>query len=170
MRGRYLQRVPDAGQVGYRINPDVTGMGSDGAKGLLAMRDAGAHTIAQDEETSIVFGMPKEAAAVGGASEVLALEKIARAACAAIAHWLRRERAGLALPAPSRRAGAPAAPSARRQPPAARRPYFLSLAYRELRERAKIRAASSTRPPALPSTVAMCRRSASSKVWASSPF
>jgi two-component system chemotaxis response regulator CheB len=63
----------------------LTGMGSDGAKGLLAMRTAGAHTIAQDEETSIVYGMPKEAAAVGAASEVLPLDKIARAACAAVA-------------------------------------------------------------------------------------
>ncbi|MDF3071331.1 MAG: response regulator receiver modulated CheB methylesterase [Polyangiaceae bacterium] len=62
----------------------LTGMGSDGAKGLLAMREAGAHTIAQDEETSIVFGMPKEAAAVGGAAQVLPLEQIAGAACAAI--------------------------------------------------------------------------------------
>jgi two-component system, chemotaxis family, protein-glutamate methylesterase/glutaminase len=63
----------------------LTGMGNDGAKGLLAMRTAGAHTIAQDEETSIVYGMPKEAAANGGASEVLPLDKIARAACAAVA-------------------------------------------------------------------------------------
>ena len=64
----------------------LTGMGNDGAKGLLAMRNAGAHTIAQDEETSIVYGMPKEAAAMGGASEVLPLDKIARAACKAIAN------------------------------------------------------------------------------------
>ncbi len=64
----------------------LTGMGSDGAKGLLAMRSAGAHTIAQDEETSIVYGMPKEAAAVGGAIEILPLERIARAACAAVAN------------------------------------------------------------------------------------
>lgn len=64
----------------------LTGMGSDGAKGLLAMRAAGAHTIAQDEETSIVYGMPREAAAIGGASEILPLEKIARAACAAVAN------------------------------------------------------------------------------------
>jgi two-component system chemotaxis response regulator CheB len=62
----------------------LTGMGSDGAKGLLAMRSAGAHTIAQDEETSIVFGMPKEAALNGGAVEVLPLDEIARAACAAL--------------------------------------------------------------------------------------
>ncbi len=64
----------------------LTGMGSDGAKGLLAMRQAGAHTIAQDEETSIVYGMPKEAAAQGGAIEILPLERIARAACAAVAN------------------------------------------------------------------------------------
>jgi two-component system chemotaxis response regulator CheB len=63
----------------------LTGMGSDGAKGLLAMREAGAHTIAQDEATSIVYGMPKEAAAVGGAAQVLPLERIACAACAAMA-------------------------------------------------------------------------------------
>jgi two-component system, chemotaxis family, protein-glutamate methylesterase/glutaminase len=58
----------------------LTGMGSDGAKGLLAMRNAGAHTIAQDEATSIVFGMPKEAAALGAASEVLPLGKISASA------------------------------------------------------------------------------------------
>ena len=62
----------------------LTGMGSDGAKGLLAMRSAGAHTIAQDEETSIVYGMPREAALNGGAVEVLPLDKIAGAACAAV--------------------------------------------------------------------------------------
>jgi two-component system chemotaxis response regulator CheB len=64
----------------------LTGMGNDGAKGLLAMRNAGAHTIAQDEETSIVYGMPKEAAANGGASEILPLDKIAKAAVAAVAN------------------------------------------------------------------------------------
>ena len=63
----------------------LTGMGADGAKGLLAMREAGAHTIAQDEQTSIVYGMPKEAAAIGAAADVLPLESIASAAIAAIA-------------------------------------------------------------------------------------
>jgi two-component system, chemotaxis family, protein-glutamate methylesterase/glutaminase len=63
----------------------LTGMGNDGAKGLLAMREAGAHTIAQDEETSIVYGMPKEAADIGGATQVLPLERIASAACDAVA-------------------------------------------------------------------------------------
>jgi two-component system chemotaxis response regulator CheB len=63
----------------------LTGMGTDGASGLLAMRSAGAYTIAQDEHTSIVFGMPKEAAAIGAASAVLPLELIADAACQAVA-------------------------------------------------------------------------------------
>src|SRR5439155_13835934 len=43
----------------------MTGMGADGAKGLLAMRQAGAHTIAQDEATCVVYGMPKEAVQCG---------------------------------------------------------------------------------------------------------
>jgi two-component system chemotaxis response regulator CheB len=54
----------------------LTGMGDDGAAGLGEMRDAGAHTIAQDEATSVVFGMPKEAIARGAAAEVLPLGRI----------------------------------------------------------------------------------------------
>lgn len=57
----------------------LTGMGNDGAKGMLAMRQAGAHTIAQDEATSIVFGMPKEAIKLEAAEVVLPLEKISAA-------------------------------------------------------------------------------------------
>ncbi|MGN6529761.1 MAG: chemotaxis-specific protein-glutamate methyltransferase CheB [Burkholderiaceae bacterium] len=54
----------------------LTGMGRDGAAGLLAMRRAGAATIAQDEETSVVYGMPREAALLGAASRILPLDAI----------------------------------------------------------------------------------------------
>jgi len=56
----------------------LTGMGKDGAQGLLEMRNAGSHTIAQDEETCVVFGMPREAIAIGGACEVQPLQNVAR--------------------------------------------------------------------------------------------
>jgi two-component system chemotaxis response regulator CheB len=56
----------------------LTGMGADGARGLLAMKQAGARTLAQDEKTSIVFGMPKEAIALGAADEVVPLPMMAR--------------------------------------------------------------------------------------------
>lgn len=55
----------------------MTGMGDDGAKGLLEMKEAGAKTIAQDEKTCVVFGMPKEAIKLGAADKVLPLEAIA---------------------------------------------------------------------------------------------
>jgi two-component system, chemotaxis family, protein-glutamate methylesterase/glutaminase len=54
----------------------MTGMGDDGAKGLLEMRQAGALTMAQDEETCVVFGMPKEAIALGAAEKVVPLDAI----------------------------------------------------------------------------------------------
>src|ERR1700688_4204218 len=54
----------------------LTGMGKDGALGLKEMREAGARTVAQDEATSIVWGMPGEAVAVGGAADVLPLGDI----------------------------------------------------------------------------------------------
>jgi two-component system, chemotaxis family, protein-glutamate methylesterase/glutaminase len=57
----------------------LTGMGDDGAEGLAEMRAAGARTIAQDESTSVIFGMPKEAIARGAAGEVLPLPRIAGA-------------------------------------------------------------------------------------------
>ena len=62
----------------------LTGMGADGAKGLRMMRDAGAWTIAQDEESSIVFGMPKEAIDLGAACEVRSLSHVASAAMHAL--------------------------------------------------------------------------------------
>ncbi len=55
----------------------LTGMGDDGARGMRRMRDAGARTIAQDEESCVVYGMPKEAVAHGGVEKVLPLDKIA---------------------------------------------------------------------------------------------
>ncbi|GAB4242976.1 MAG: chemotaxis response regulator protein-glutamate methylesterase [Acidobacteriota bacterium] len=57
----------------------LTGMGADGAKGLLAMKEAGAHTIAQNEATCVVYGMPREAVRLGAASEILPLDRIAGA-------------------------------------------------------------------------------------------
>lgn len=52
----------------------LTGMGDDGARGLLAMRRAGAYTVAQNEASCIVFGMPKEAIKLGAAEQILALD------------------------------------------------------------------------------------------------
>ncbi len=57
----------------------LTGMGADGARGLLAMREAGAHTIAQNEETCVVFGMPGEAVEMDAAQEILPIDRIADA-------------------------------------------------------------------------------------------
>lgn len=55
----------------------LTGMGRDGALGLKAMRERGYLTIAQDQASSAVYGMPKAAAAIGAASEILPLQQIA---------------------------------------------------------------------------------------------
>ncbi|WP_404342347.1 chemotaxis response regulator protein-glutamate methylesterase [Pseudoalteromonas mariniglutinosa] len=56
----------------------LTGMGADGAKGLLAMRQAGSFTAAQNEQTAVVFGMPKEAIKLGAAMEVIGLDEVPR--------------------------------------------------------------------------------------------
>ena len=56
----------------------LTGMGHDGAKGMVAMRQIGGRTIAQDEETSVVFGMPKVAHQLGGAECLMPLQSIAQ--------------------------------------------------------------------------------------------
>lgn len=54
----------------------LTGMGGDGAKGMLSMKNSGAYTIAQDEESCVVFGMPKEAIKLGGVEKILSLSYI----------------------------------------------------------------------------------------------
>lgn len=63
----------------------LTGMGSDGAEGLLRLRGAGWHTVAQDQQTSVVYGMPKAAAEKRAAVEVLPLQDIGPAIAAKIA-------------------------------------------------------------------------------------
>lgn len=68
----------------------LTGMGNDGAAGLLEMNKAGAWTIAQNEASCVVFGMPREAIALGGASEVVELHQISQ-------HMLAKISAGQAL-------------------------------------------------------------------------
>jgi two-component system chemotaxis response regulator CheB len=102
--GNYLTKIFQADPVsGHRPSVDVmfdscsrvlgphvvgvilTGMGADGARGMLSMYRAGAHTIAQDEATCVVFGMPKEAIATGGVHDVLPLPRIAAAALRAAA-------------------------------------------------------------------------------------
>lgn len=62
----------------------LTGMGRDGAAGLLAIRQAGGRTIAQDESTSVVYGMPREAALLGAAERVLPLDAIGPAITALV--------------------------------------------------------------------------------------
>lgn len=70
----------------------MTGMGDDGARGLVEMREAGARTLAQDEATCVVFGMPKEAIARGAVEEVVPLGRLSGAIlrCAAPATRTRR--------------------------------------------------------------------------------
>ncbi|MFJ6321692.1 MULTISPECIES: chemotaxis response regulator protein-glutamate methylesterase [unclassified Rhizobium] len=69
--------------AGNAMGVIMTGMGDDGARGMKEMHDAGAFTVAQDEETSVVFGMPKEAIAHGGVDRTVALDHIAREILAA---------------------------------------------------------------------------------------
>lgn len=73
---RSVARTAGANAVGIIM----TGMGGDGAVGLLEMRGAGARTIAQDERSCVVFGMPKEAIKRGGVEEIVSLEAISRTA------------------------------------------------------------------------------------------
>jgi two-component system chemotaxis response regulator CheB len=71
---RSAANVADGNSLGVIL----TGMGKDGAQGLLEMRSAGAHTIAQDEASCVIFGMPKEAIAMGGVEDVAPLSEIPR--------------------------------------------------------------------------------------------
>lgn len=64
--------LPDPAAVGAIL----TGMGADGAAGLLNMRKAGARTIAQDESSCVVFGMPMEAIKLGGAEKIVPLTQV----------------------------------------------------------------------------------------------
>ena len=81
---------------GRAIGVLLTGMGRDGALGLKALRDKGHHTIAQDAASSIVYGMPKAAAEIGAAVEILSLERIApRLAEAAAARGQQGARHGI---------------------------------------------------------------------------
>src|SRR4029450_13040093 len=75
----------------HAVGVIMTGMGDDGAAGLLEMRQRGAATLAQDEATSIVFGMPREAVVRGAVGEVLPLDHLAAAT-------LREARAGTTRP------------------------------------------------------------------------
>ncbi|NCC69229.1 MAG: chemotaxis protein CheB, partial [Clostridia bacterium] len=62
----------------------LTGMGSDGAKGLLALRNAGARTLGQDEASSVVYGMPKTAYEIGAVEKQVPLSNIPQAIIAAL--------------------------------------------------------------------------------------
>jgi len=68
-----------AQQVGVNaVGVLLTGMGMDGARGLLAMRQAGAVTLAQDESSCVVFGMPKEAIQLGAVQRIAPLSRMPR--------------------------------------------------------------------------------------------
>lgn len=68
----------------------LTGMGKDGAAGMLAMRKAGAYTLAQDEASCVVFGMPREAIAVGAVDEVVSLQDMAPRILARLAGGIKQ--------------------------------------------------------------------------------
>lgn len=69
---------PAKHQVGSNaVGVILTGMGADGARGLLAMKNAGSHTLARDERSCVVYGMPREAVRLGAADEVVSLSAMA---------------------------------------------------------------------------------------------
>lgn len=69
----------------------LTGMGEDGARGLKSLRDAGAYTMAQDEASSVVYGMPKKAAGLGAAQKILGLSGMPDE----ILYWWSKQRKGV---------------------------------------------------------------------------
>lgn len=79
---RSAANVAGANAVGVIL----TGMGKDGALGMLEMKQSGAYNFAQDEASCVVFGMPKEAIAQGGVDEIVPLNKMAERVMA----WLAR--------------------------------------------------------------------------------
>ena len=101
--GTYVARIKNGPRVHYqRPSVDVlfqsvaknagrnavgvmlTGMGADGAKGMLAMKECGARTLAQDEATCVVYGMPKEAVKIGAVDDIVPLTKIPHAIISAL--------------------------------------------------------------------------------------
>lgn len=84
---RSVARAAGANAVGVIM----TGMGADGSGGMLEMKQQGAYTLAQDESSSVVFGMPKEAIAVGAVDDVLPLRGLAPA----VIEYIRKRERGL---------------------------------------------------------------------------
>lgn len=74
----------------HAVGVILTGMGKDGAAGMLAMKQAGAHSIAQSAETCVVYGMPREAVALGAVDEVVPLQEIASRIMACLGGARRR--------------------------------------------------------------------------------
>lgn len=74
----------------HAVGVILTGMGNDGARGLLEMRQAGAWTLAQSEKTCVVYGMPREAVGLNGACEILDLDLISQRMLSAISDQARR--------------------------------------------------------------------------------
>ncbi|WP_018151349.1 protein-glutamate methylesterase/protein-glutamine glutaminase [Leeia oryzae] len=70
----------------------LTGMGKDGAQGMLEMKQAGAYNLAQDEASCVVFGMPKEAIALGGADEIVPLSKMSERVLAQVSRLGKHNR------------------------------------------------------------------------------
>jgi two-component system chemotaxis response regulator CheB len=89
----------------------LTGMGADGAKGLLAMRQAGARTLAEDESSCVVFGMPAEAIKCGAAERVVPLPDVA-ATMLALARKQQQQDQGQGRGGPPAPRAGPAGPAA----------------------------------------------------------